>query len=148
MSNIMQKSPANSPVNKGAADVVLTKEQRELAARFRIDPNAPVLPNMTAWCKVDYVVNDAGQSMVVYDQPMPEMVDWVEFDADVRMITFVTWTGKIFSLGAPLSKPFCDNLMKGLTVQLIQVMPDPKVQGGMIPVLTDNIPLVVRHIGI
>lgn len=140
MSNIMQKSS-----EKGES---LTKQQIELAQRFRIQPNAPVLPNMTAWCKVDFVVNDVGQAMVVYDQPMPEMVDWVEFDADVRMITFVTWSGKIFSLGAPLSKPFCDSLMKGLAVQLIEVTPDPKVSGGMLPVMTDSVPLVVRHIGI
>ena len=127
---------------------ILSAAQLELSRRFKIAPDAPVLPNMVSWCKIDFVVNDTGEAMAVYDQPMPEMVDWVEFDADVRMITFVTYTGKIFSLGSPLSRPFCDSLYKGLTVQLIQVQPDPNLQGGMIPVMIDRVPLVVRFIGI
>ena len=126
----------------------LTPAQLELARRFRIAPDAPVLPNMTSWCKVDFVVNEKGDALVVFDQPMPELVDWVEFDADVHMVTFVTYTGKIFSLGAPLSRPFRDGLRKGLDVLLIQVEPDLKNQGGMLPVMVDKIPLVIREIGI
>lgn len=126
----------------------LTPAQLELARRFKIAPDAPVLPNMTSWCKVDFVVNENGAAMVVFDQPMPELVDWVEFDADVHMVTFVTYTGKIFSLGAPLSRPFRDGLRKGLDVQLIQVADDGKGAGGVMPVMVDRVPLVIREIGI
>jgi hypothetical protein len=133
---------------KSEVEPTLTPAQMELARRFRIAPDAPVLPNMTSWCKVDFVVNEKGDAMVVFDQPMPELVDWVEFDADVHMVTFVTYTGKIFSLGAPLSRPFRDGLRKGLDVQLIQVEPDGKGTGGMMPVMVDRVPLVIREIGI
>ena len=131
---------------KNSTETPLTKAQLELAARFRIAPDAPVLPNMTSWCKVDFIVNERAEAMVLFDQPMPELVDWIEFDADVRMVTFVTYTGKIFSLGAELSRAFCNNLMKGLEVQLIQVRPEGN--DAAVPVMMDQVPLVVRHIGI
>lgn len=129
-------------------DARLLKAQAELARRFKIPDDAPVLPNMTSWCKVDFMVNELGKVMVIFDQPLPETVDWIEFDADVRMITFVTYRGKIFSLGGDLSRPLCDKLMKALDAQLIQVKDDGVGNGGMMPVMIDHVPLVVRHIGV
>lgn len=56
-----------------------------------ICPDAPVFPTLASQCDCELVVNEDGLAMVIYTKTPPEGIEWVEYDADLAMLTFVNY---------------------------------------------------------
>ena len=127
-------------------DVFANTRQRTQAShpqtRYVIPENAPVLPSLASRGGVQLIVKDDGMTMVMFESTLPDAVHWVEYDADVDSLTFVTWRGAIFSLGIKIHRPFRKYLSKRHEIYLIEV--DTEMQ----PVMIDVVPMVTRRIGI
>lgn len=90
------------------------------ADRYVISPNALVLPSMVSGDRsAELLVNEEGQAMVLYDQPLPIFVDWVEYDVDLSLLTFVSFGGEIMGLGMKIHKPFRPCLSQSKQIMLI-----------------------------
>lgn len=109
---------------------------------YVIPRDAPVLPSLASRGKVELVVKDDGSAVVLHDVRLDEPVHWVEFDADLDLMTFVTHSGKIFGLGLPVPPRIKRDLRKAESLFIIYM------RDGEHPVNLDNVVLVVRHVGI
>ncbi len=109
---------------------------------YVIPKDAPVLPSMASRGAVELVVKEDGSALVIFDTPQPERVHWVEYDMDLDMLTFVTWSGKVFGLGMKIHAPFRRHLEIARSLYMI-LMKD-----GQTPTEIDNIVMVVRNIGL
>ncbi len=113
------------------------------AQKFAISPDAPILPTLYSQCECAFAVNEVGMGMVMYTNPMPEGIHWVEYDVDLSMLTFVTWSGKVMGLGMKIHAPFRKYLKKGKEIMLVEMDSAGEDIISMYPAK-----LVVRHIGI
>lgn len=78
-------------------------ELAELAA------DSPVWPSTAASAmKIEVVVNEDGMVWVLHDAPFPDYLEWIEFDSDIGLMTFVTAGGKIQGLGLTVHQPMRD----------------------------------------
>lgn len=111
--------------------------------KYVIPPDAPVLPSIVSGNRdAELVVNGEGKAMVLYNQPLPETIEWVEYDIDLAMLTFVTYSGKVQGLGMKVHKPFRKYLSKAKEIVLIY-MEDAERPREIYPAK-----MIVRHIGL
>lgn len=125
-------------------DVLGSVKAKTLTSRkvFEIPVGAPVLPSIVSGDRdAELVVNADGLAMVLYNQPLPEPIEWVEYDMDLAILTFVTWEGKVQGLGMKVHKPFRRYLSKAQEIVLIY-MEDAERPREIYPAK-----LVVRNIG-
>ncbi len=108
-----------------------------------IRPDAPVFPTLASQCDCELVVNEDGLAMVIYTKTPPEGIEWVEYDADLAMLTFVTWSGAVMGLGMKIHVPFRKYLKKSQGILLAQMSEDGTELITLYPA-----DLVVRHIGV
>ncbi len=88
--------------------------------RYVISPDAPVLPSIVSGDRdAELVVNENGMAMVLYNKPLPEDIDWVEYDVELALLTFVTYDGKVMGLGMKIHKPFHEGLSKAEEITLV-----------------------------
>jgi len=109
---------------------------------FVIPKDAPVLPSLASIGGVELVVKDDGSALVLYDTPPEEQVFWVEYDMDLDLLTFVTWTGKVFGLGLKIHAPFRKYLRQGNSLYMVWM------KDGETPTEIDNVVMIVRRVGI
>ncbi len=96
--------------------------------RYVISPDAPVLPSIVSGDRdAELVVNENGMAMVLYNKPLPEDIDWVEYDVELALLTFVTYDGKVMGLGMKIHKPFRPFLSKCKEIMLIYMENGEKV---------------------
>ncbi len=124
---------------------ILAKSSAKLAGaqKFAISPDAPILPTLSSQCESELVVNEDGMAMVIYTKPMPEGIHWIEYDVDLSMLTFVTWSGKVMGLGMKVHAPFRKYLKMAKEIMLVEMGADRQTMQSIYPAK-----LVVRHIGI
>lgn len=122
---------------------VLARPAALQARKYVISPDAPVLPTLNSQCECELAVNEDGLAMVIYNKTMPEGINWVEYDIDLSMLTFVTWSGKVMGLGMVIHKPFRKYLRMAKEIMLVEMTPDKMKIATMYPA-----ELVIRHIGI
>lgn len=68
-----------------------------------VDP--PVWPQAALTMKIDVAINKNADVWVLHDQPFPDYLEWIEFDADSKIMTFITAHGKLQDLGIPIHPP-------------------------------------------
>lgn len=125
-------------------DVLGSVRKRELTQRkvFEIPVGAPVLPSIVSGDRdAELVVNADGLAMVLYNKPLLEPIEWVEYDVDLEILTFVTWGGKVQGLGMKVHKPFRRYLARAKEIVLIY-MEDAERPSEIYPAK-----LIVRNIG-
>ncbi|OIN87222.1 MAG: hypothetical protein AUJ12_02885 [Alphaproteobacteria bacterium CG1_02_46_17] len=111
--------------------------------KYVIPENAPVLPSIVSGGRdAELMVNADGDAAVLYNQLLPEEIDWVEYDMDLALLTFVTYSGKVQGLGMKIHKPFRKYLSKAGEVMLIY-MEDSKIPKDMY-----SAKLIIRNIGL
>ena len=71
--------------------------------------------------KVDFLANQEGGIWILHDQAMPEILKWVDFDADAHTITFAYQTGKTQELGLPIPANMTERLKKANNISVILV---------------------------
>ena len=121
---------------------VLTKPAGVQPQKFVIPLDAPVLPTLASQCNCELVVNEDGLAMVIFTKEPAEDIEWADYDVDLSMLTFVTWSGKIMGLGMKVHAPFRKYLKMAKEITLVHVI-DADTLGALYPVR-----LVHRHIGI
>lgn len=121
----------------------VSKKTAAPSARKTIPENAEVLPTLSSQCECELVVNETGQAMVIYTKQLSEGIEWAEYDIDLAMLTFVTWTGKVMGLGMKIHTPLREPLSKAREVMLVETEEDKITIREMYP-----IELVTRYIGI
>ncbi|MBL8637192.1 MAG: hypothetical protein JNN09_01675 [Alphaproteobacteria bacterium] len=87
--------------------------------KYVIPEGAPVLPSLASVCECEFVVKDDGLTAVFYSKPLAEEIEWVEYDEDLALLTFVTWSGKVMGLGMKIHEPFREDLKKAEDIMLI-----------------------------
>ena len=102
-----------------------------------------VLPPMASFCNCELIVNEVGMSAVAFTKSLPEGIHWVEYDMDLSILTFVTWSGSIMELGMKVHPPFRKYLKMAEQIMMVQMSEDEKHIVTMYPA-----DLVVRNIGI
>ena len=122
-------------------EVGVLDQQRAEMVHYKIRPDAPVLPSLASYCGCELAVKDNGTTVVFYDKKLIEEIHWVEYDIDLSMLTFVTWSGKVMGLGMVIHRPFRKYLKMASEIVLIHMDDDDKIES-IYPAK-----LVVRHIG-
>lgn len=103
-----------------AADTPKTRPIVVDGKTYMIPPDALVLPSVVSGDRsAELLVNEEGQAMVLYDKPLPIFVDWVEYDVDLSLLTFVSFGGEIMGLGMKIHKPFRPCLSQSKQIMLI-----------------------------
>lgn len=81
----------------------MTKELESLGfsdfAHQKPGADNPVYPPLMSQMKVDLVVNPNSDVWLIYERPLPEIMKWVEYDADMETLTLVSISGKIQDFG-------------------------------------------------
>ncbi len=126
-------------------DILAAKAKKSAGeeTKYIIPENAPVLPSIISGDRdAELVVNVDSQAAILYNKPLPEEIEWVEYDIDLSMLTFVTAKGKVQGLGMKVHKPFRKYLSKADEIMLIY-MQDSKIPVSFVPVK-----MVVRYTGL
>lgn len=76
----------------------------------------PVWADATATMKIDVAINKDGMVWVLHDQPFPDYLEWIEFDPDSKIMTFITAGGRLQNLGIPIHPPMDENLARARSV--------------------------------
>lgn len=111
--------------------------------KYVITEDAQILAPMASFCECELVVNEDGQAMVIYTKPLPEGIHWVEYDMDLALLTFVSWSGSAMELGIKVHRPFRKYLQKATEIMLVELKEDKQSLGSIYPAK-----LMVRNIGI
>ncbi len=81
----------------------MVEEQEEIGILDRVgkshNPNSPVQAPLKTIMKIDFIVNDKGQVWVVYDRPLPNSLDWIEYDLENDRLIFVGRGGVLHDYG-------------------------------------------------
>lgn len=120
------------------ADVAFSTQKK-----YVIPPDAPVLPTLASQCGCQLRVSETGSAMVIYDEILPDDIHWAEYDVDLQILTFVTWSGKVMGLGLKIHDIFQKSLKKAEQIVMVSTSKD-----GHEVYCTYLIDLVVRHTGI
>ena len=121
---------------------VLDRPAGQQARAYTMRPDAPVLPTLASQCPCELAVNEHGMAMVIFTKTLPEGIEWAEYDADLALLTFVTWSGDIMGLGMKIHLPFRKYLKMGKEIFMVQMTKDGQDIVVMYPA-----DLVVRHVG-
>lgn len=122
---------------------VLSSPPQQRDGRYMIPEDAKVLPTMASLCECELVVNEEGMAMVLFTKTLPEGIHWIEYDMDLSMLTFVTWSGSIMGLGMKIHAPFRKYLKMAKEIMMVQMSEDKQSIVVMYPA-----DVVVRNIGI
>ncbi len=114
-----------------------------LQPKYVRSTEATVLPPLASFCECELLVNDAGMAIVAFNKTLPEGIHWVEYDMDLSILTFVTWSGSIMELGMKVHAPFRKYLKTAEQIMMVQMSDDGKQI-----IVTYPADLVVRNIGI
>ncbi len=111
--------------------------------KYVISEDAVVLPPMASLCECELLVNEDGQAMVIYTKPIPEAIQWAEYDMDLSLLTFVSWSGSTMELGIKVHPPFRKYLRMAEEIMMVELKEDKQSLGSIYPAK-----LMVRNIGI
>lgn len=81
----------------------------------------PVHPPAASKMNIDVTVNDKSEVWVIHDQAFPDYLEWVEFDVESGVMTFVTPGGKIQDLGLTIHPPMSNYVARAKDVCAIWV---------------------------
>lgn len=86
---------------------------------------------------VDFLFNKKGEALILHSKPLPEILKWIEYDADTETLTLVMRSGHIQDLGLPVPRKKALPLLDGRDVTVLYL------QSGKIADFT-IVPLVAR----
>jgi hypothetical protein len=131
-------TPAELEEYKTLQDALLNVFADDLIAGPELPP---LLPNLLTYQTPDIIANERRESMLVFDQPLPGMVWWAEYDPDLAQLIFVTVSGQIFGFGVKIHESVDRYLRNANMIYLVQVDKDGKM------VNAEERKLVVRYNG-
>lgn len=107
-----------------------------------LPPDFPVLPAAAPQMKIDVVVNRDCKVWVLHDRPFPDYLEWIEFDAETGMMTFIAAGGRMQDLGMTIHPPM-DKLVREAKEVCVMMIRDKKVRDmGLVPLTVQNHALI------
>lgn len=96
----------------------------------------PLWPQSAAsQMKIDVAVNAEGNVLVLHDQPFPDYLEWIEFDVDTGVLTFITAEGKLQDLGMIIHAPMNKHLTRAKNVCTVCIRDGEVRDLGIVPLL-------------
>jgi hypothetical protein len=83
------------------------------------DPDSPVYPSLMSMMKADLVLNPESDIWLIHDQPLPEVVKWIEYDIELETLILVSVSGKIQGFGQKIPPAMKKYMGKGRMIHLI-----------------------------
>lgn len=127
----------------------ILQEDKAERRRKRIGDSLPEIPeglplwhDAAATMNIDVAVNDDGQVWVIHDKPFPSYLEWIEFDTDTRMMSFVTAQGKIQDLGMEIHAPMDEYLCEAKKVCVVMVRNNAVRDMGFVPLTVQGYGLI------
>lgn len=65
----------------------------------KVNPDFPVYPSLMSQMKVDLAISPESDVWMIYEQPLPEIMKWIEYDVDLETLTLVSLSGKVQDFG-------------------------------------------------
>ena len=90
------------------------------------DPNSPVFPPLAGYMKVDLMANSRGSVWIVHEKPLPDLVQWADYDAGAGTITLAMQSGKTQLLGVMVPAALKESLRNATHVS-VMLMQDKKI---------------------
>lgn len=122
---------------------VLEKSAVTQGKRHIISPDAHQLPTLASQCDCELVVDKDGMAMVIYTKQPAEGIDWAEYDVDLSLLTFVTWSGNVMGLGMKIHTPLKKHMEIAKEIMLVHLDTATNEIVSIYP-----IEVVIRNIGI
>lgn len=99
-----------------------------------IPDHIPLWPETAAdKMKIDVTVSKDSQVWVLHNQPFPNYLEWIEFDAETGLMSFVTAQGKIQELGMTIHSPMSEYVALAKDVRTILVQDKEIKDMGIVP---------------
>ncbi len=73
-----------------------------MSAHLREPVRDDAFPPMATQMKVDMLFNKGGGVWIFHDRPLPDILKWIECDAEAGTVTMVMASGKVQELGMKL----------------------------------------------
>ncbi len=64
----------------------------------------PVLSDAVKVMKLDLAVSDLGEVYIFHEKPMPEPLNWVEYDRETMKLYFISENGRMQGIGMTVLK--------------------------------------------
>lgn len=119
------------------------KEKASPAQRYVKAADAKILPPLAQYCECELLVTELGKALVVFNKTLPEGIHWAEYDMDLSLLTFVTWSGDIMGLGMKIHPPFRKYFKMADSITMVQMTEDKAEI-----LVSYDVDLVIRNIGI
>lgn len=113
--------------------------QDEVDFKFPDGSFSPVWPGTSAaQMKIEVAVNAEGHVLVLHEKPFPDYLEWIEFDAQTGLMTFITAGGKLQELGLTIFPPMTKYVLKAQNVGVICVRGGEIRDMGLVPLTIHN----------
>lgn len=99
------------------------------------DPDSPVYPSLLSTMKADLVLNPESDIWLIYSEPLPELVKWIEYDIELETLILVSLSGKIQSFGKKVAPAMKKYLRQGRQIYLIRYDMDVIQDMGIVPLV-------------
>lgn len=103
--------------------------------QVKIDDESPVYPSLMSMMKVDLVISPESDVWMAHDQPLPEVLKWIEYDLDLESLTLVALSGKIQDFGMKVPPAMKKYLRKATHIYAIHQAEDHIKDMSRVPLL-------------
>ncbi|PJB70643.1 MAG: hypothetical protein CO093_07280 [Alphaproteobacteria bacterium CG_4_9_14_3_um_filter_47_13] len=107
-----------------------------------IPDDVPLWPSAASTMKIDVAVNEDGMVWVIHDKPFPDYLEWIEFDKELGMMSFVTALGKIQGLGMKIHPPMDEYLVETKQVCVIMIRDEQIRDMALVPLNVQDYGLI------
>jgi hypothetical protein len=105
---------------------------------YPAETTPPVWTPATPAMKVDVAINKDGMVWVLHDKPFPDYLEWIEFDFDTKIMTFITAGGRLQDLGIPIHPPMDENLARARSVFVMYLHEGQVRDMGKLPLIVQK----------
>lgn len=98
----------------------------------------PVWVDAASTMKIDVAINKDDMVWVLHNRPFPDYLEWIEFDRDSKIMTFITAGGKLQDLGVPIHPPMDEKLARADSVFVMLVQEGEVRDMGKLPLIVQQ----------
>lgn len=96
-------------------------------------------PTLAKMMTVDLMVNERGNVWVLHDKPLPMILNWAEYDADLSKLTFVAQDGEALELGMTIHKPLQKPMLEAREVYVVLLSQDEIKDMYILPLMVRSV---------
>lgn len=111
--------------------------KKETAVELQ-DTESPVFPTMNSTMKIDFLYNEEGKAWLLHDRPLPDILKWVEYDADTENVILVTRSGKIQDLGLKVPAGQALYIERAMEITVLLMKAGKVEDFAIVPMITRN----------